>query len=159
MQPSFDPTDTPGAPCRLTPGQRLARGVIRHLTAAGFACLEEMSPARGLRVDVMALAPRGELWIVECKSSLADFRNDRKWQSYLPWCDSFFWAVDAAFPADILPPENGLFLADAYGAEMMRAPAAPARLAAARRSALTRAFARQAARRLGALRDPGFSAT
>lgn len=137
----------------LQPGQRLARGVCRHLLNLGFVTVEELVPAPGLRVDVMALGPKGEIWVVECKSSRADFSADRKWQFYLDWCDRFFWAVDAAFPAAILPEGSGLMVADDYDAEILRmAPETP--LAAARRKVVTRKFASQAALRLQALRDP-----
>ena len=138
----------------LAPGQLLARGVARHLAALGFACVEEFVPERGLRLDLIALGPRGELWVVECKSSRADFASDRKWRTYLDWGDRFFWAVDAAFPTEILPEGCGLILADAYDAEVVRM-APEARLAGARRAGLTRRFAQHAARRLQALRDPG----
>ncbi len=63
------------------PGQRLARGVGRLLRSMDHAVLPEFVPARGLRVDVMSLGPKGEIWIVECKSSRADFTSDRKWQA------------------------------------------------------------------------------
>ncbi|WP_397543276.1 MmcB family DNA repair protein [Roseovarius salis] len=135
------------------PGQLLARGVCRHLAAHDFACLEEFVPRRGRRVDVMAMGPKGEIWIVECKSSRADFRADAKWPGYLDWCDRYFWAVDAAFPHDLLPSDTGLIVADAYDAEILRM-APESRLAPARRAALTRKFARDAARRLLVLRDP-----
>lgn len=144
----------PSPPEALTPGQRLARGTCRHLASLGFSTIEEFVPASGLRVDVMALGPKGEIWVVECKSSRADFAADHKWQGYLDWCDRFFWAVDTEFPVDLLPEETGLIIADAYDAEIQRM-APEARLAAARRAALTRAFARHAAGRLQALRDPG----
>ncbi len=150
--PSPDTAPPPG-PEAAAPGRRIARGVMRGLDAMGFACVEELVPTPGLRVDVMALGPGGEIWIVECKSSLADFRADRKWQGYLPWCDRFFWAVGPEFPAEVLPGDSGLILADAYGAELLR-EAPEARLAPARRKALVHAFARHAARRLQALRDP-----
>ena len=141
---------------RLMPGQLLARGVSRHLLGHDFVTLEEVVPAPGLRVDVMALGPRGEIWVVECKSGRADFITDRKWQGYLDWCDRFFWAVDAGFPTDLLPQGTGLILADGYGAEILRmGPEMP--LAAARRKAMVQKFARHAALRLQALRDPGLS--
>ncbi|MCX7645152.1 MAG: MmcB family DNA repair protein [Rhodobacteraceae bacterium] len=141
----------------LTPGQLLARGVCRHLLGHGFATVEELVPAPGLRVDVMALGPKGELWVVECKSSRADFVGDRKWQGYLGFCDRFFWAVDAAFPAELLPEGTGLILADAYDAEIVRlGPETP--LPPARRRALLQKFARHAALRLQAARDPGLGA-
>lgn len=138
----------------LLPGQLLARGVSRHLADLGFAALEEFVPARGLRVDVIALSAKGELWIIECKSGLADFRSDSKWQNYLEWCDRYFWAVDAAFPVDVLPEATGLILADGYDAEVIRM-GPETKLAGARRKALMQKFAMQAARRLQALRDPG----
>jgi hypothetical protein len=139
------------------PGQLLARGVCRHLRQYDFIAIEEFVPTPGLRVDVMALGPKGELWVIECKSSRADFLSDGKWQGYLDWCDRYFWAVDADFPADLLPDGTGLILADPYDAEILRmGPESP--LAAARRKKLTLKFARNAADRLRAYRDPGVAA-
>lgn len=141
-------------PQTLMQGQLLARGVCRHLRQYDFLTLEEFVPAPGLRVDVMALGPKGELWVVECKSSLADFQADAKWQGYLEFCDRYFWAVGSDFPAEILPDASGLILADAYDAEILRMPAED-RLPAARRRKLTLKFARNAAERLRGFRDPG----
>ena len=138
----------------LQPGQVLARGVSRHLADLGFACMEEFVPAKGLRVDVMALGPKGEIWVVECKSGLPDFRSDGKWQGYLEYCDRFFWAVDSDFPLEVLPEGTGLILADAYDAEVIRM-GPELKLAAARRKALTLKYARDAGRRLHSVLDPG----
>ena len=100
----------------MQPGQRLARGVARHLTRQhGFVSVEEFVPARGLRVDVMGLGPKGEIWVIECKSSRADFQSDSKWQGYLEWCDRYFWAVDLEFPTDLLPEGTGLILPPVFG--------------------------------------------
>lgn len=138
----------------LMPGQRLARGVARHLLSHDFVTVEEFVPTPGLRVDLMALGPKGEVWVIECKSCRADFTADRKWQGYLDWCDRFFWAVDAEFPVEMLPDATGLILADGYDAEILRM--GPERkLAGARRKALLQGFARVAALRLQGLRDPG----
>jgi hypothetical protein len=142
------------APLQMMPGQRLARGVARALRAMDFVTVEELVPASGLRVDVMALGPKGEIWVIECKSGRADYQTDRKWQGYLEWCDRFFWAVDADFPTALLPEGTGLILADAYDAEIIRmGPEAP--LAPARRKVMVQKFARHAALRLQSLRDPG----
>lgn len=142
----------------LQPGQLLARGVCRHLLSHDFVGLEEFVPERGLRVDVMAVGPKGEIWVIECKSSRADFTSDNKWQGYLEWCDRYFWAVDADFPTELLPDETGLIIADSYNAEILRlGPETP--LAAARRKVLMRKFSRVAARRLQSFRDPGVSAS
>ena len=138
-------------------GQQLARGVARALRSYDFATLEEFVPAAGLRVDVMALGPRGEFWVIECKSSRADYQSDSKWHKYLEWSDRFFWAVPPDFPRDILPVGTGLILADAYGAEIVQmGPDTP--LPNARRRAQTLRFARTAALRDQAARDAGVSA-
>ncbi|WP_187429617.1 hypothetical protein ROLI_024720 [Roseobacter fucihabitans] len=137
----------------LQPGQLLARGTARLLFTYGFASLEELVPTRGLRVDVTGLGPKGDIWIIECKSSRADFQSDQKWEGYLPWCDRFFWAVDADFPVDLLPPDTGLIIGDAYGAEIIRMGPQD-RLAPARRKNVIQTFATTAARRLHDLRDP-----
>ncbi|WP_406650471.1 MmcB family DNA repair protein [Aliisedimentitalea scapharcae] len=144
---------TQPVPQGLQPGQKLARGVARHMRALGYATLEEFVPERGLRVDVIALGPKGDIWIVECKSSRVDFQTDSKWQGYLDWCDRFFWAVDLEFPTELLPPETGLIIADAYDAELIRMPGED-KLAPARRKKLVHKFATDAARRLHSLRDP-----
>jgi len=154
MQPSSVPPRSPSSP---SPGLRIARGVCRHLDGLGFVCLEEFTPSSGLRLDVMALGPKGEFWVIECKSGPADFRADRKWQNYLQWGDRFFWAVQPGFPRAMLPEGCGLILADDFAAELVAMPEATP-LAPARRRALLHKFARIAARRLQALRDPGLSA-
>jgi len=136
------------------PGQLLARGVCRHLLSLDFVTVEELTPTPGLRVDVMGLGPKGDVWIVECKSSRADFMSDGKWQGYLEWCDRYFWAVDEAFPTELLPEGTGLIIADAYDAEIVRM-GVETKLAPARRKVMVQKFARHAALRWHAARDPG----
>ena len=141
----------------LQPGQRIARGCARALRQLDFICLEEFVPIRGLRVDLMAIGPKGEIWIIECKSSRADFMTDSKWQGYLEWCDRFFWAVDSNFPIELLPQETGLILADDFGGEIVREAPLDA-LPAARRKKITLKFARNSADRLRGFVDPTVSA-
>ena len=101
----------------------------------------------------MGLGPKGEIWVIECKSSRVDFQSDSKWQGYLEWCDRFFWAVDQDFPAELLPDDTGLIIADGYDAEIVRM-GPEAKLAGARRKVMTQKFARHAAVRAQAARDP-----
>lgn len=141
----------------LMPGQLLARGVCRHLRRAhDFVTVEELVPTSGLRVDVMALGPRSEIWVIECKSSRADYMADQKWQGYLDWCDRFFWAVDSDFPTELLPDGTGLIIADAYDAEILRM-GPESRLAGARRKVMMQKFARHAASRLQMVTDPALA--
>ena len=137
---------------------RLARGVTRALHDLGQASLTEFTLRSGRRVDVIGLDPAGRLTIVEIKSSLEDFRADRKWRSYLDYCDRFFFAVAEDFPQGIIPEDCGLMIADGYGAVVLReAPLLP--LAPARRRTLILRFAQTAAQRLNHVEDPGVSRT
>jgi hypothetical protein len=124
--------------------ESVTRGAARLLSALGCAPLAEFPLPNGRRADIMGLGPKGELVIVEVKSSLEDFRTDRKWGEYAPYCDSFSFAVPPDFPREILPEEVGLIIADGFGGAVLRpAPVHP--LAPARRKALTLQFARLAA--------------
>ncbi len=136
---------------------RVQRGVGRLLLAHGFCCASEVSLATGRRTDLMALGPRGEIWIVEIKSSVADFRADSKWPDYRAACDRLFFATVPEVPAAIFPPEAGLIVTDGFAAEIVRdAPLTP--LAGATRKAITLRFARTAALRLQAVTDPAAGA-
>jgi hypothetical protein len=113
----------------------------------------ELTLASGRRADILALGRDGAVWIVEIKSSVADFRADGKWPGYRDFCDCFSFAVPGDFPTDILPPDAGLILADAFGADVVR-EAPEHRLSGARRKAVLLRFAHAAAGRLHMLVDP-----
>lgn len=130
----------------------VTRGAARLMVDLGYAPLLEVCLPNGRRADVMAIGPRGDIVICEVKSGIEDYRVDRKWGEYGPFCDAFYFAVAPEFPSDILPEHPGLIVADGFGGAVVRdAPLAP--LAPARRKALTIAFARLGAMRT--LRDQG----
>jgi hypothetical protein len=138
----------------LTPAAAaILRGVQRLLRSHGFESIAEAGLTNGRRADAMAIGPTGDVWIVEIKSSIADFRSDNKWPEYRDYCDRLFFAVAPDFPTEILPPDTGLMLADRYGGEIIR-DAPEMRLSAARRKAVTLAFARVAAARLACAIEP-----
>jgi hypothetical protein len=119
----------------------------------GWAPLHEVRLANGRRADILALQPGGGFVCIEVKSGLRDYLADNKWTEYQPFCDQFFFAVDADFPRDILPIETGLIVCAGREADMIREPLT-VRLAPARRKALMERFAWLAAGRLAALEDP-----
>ena len=131
----------------------IQRGVCRLLRQAGFAVLPEFTLGSGRRADVIALNPAGLIWIVEIKSSPEDFRTDAKWPEYREHCDRLFFAIPMSMDPDMMPPDAGLMVADGWGADILRHAEAQA-LHAARRKAVTLAFARAAALRLHGLYDP-----
>lgn len=128
-------------------------GVMRMLETLGWAALTEVSLSNNRRADILAVSRSGEFLIIEVKSCLADFSSDAKWPDYLEWCDHFAFAVDADFPAERIPDAAGLIIADAFGGAFIR-EAAPQKLAAARRKAMTLKFARLAGQRLYRLAGP-----
>ena len=131
----------------------MARGIGRSLAQLGQTSLTEFTLRSGRRVDVIGLDPKARITIVEIKSSLEDFRSDRKWREYLEYCDAFFFAVPEDFPQEVLPDEVGLMVADAYGAAILR-ESPLFELNAARRRALLLQFAQAAGKRLQSFTDP-----
>lgn len=136
------------------PADQILRGTQRHLQALNFESLPEVPLRNGRRADVMAIGPAGEIWIVEIKSSIADFRADNKWPEYVGYCDALYFAAAPAFPHAILPAAHGLIVADSFGADIIRTSRAQ-KLSAARRKAVTLAFGRIASSRLLRMIDPG----
>ena len=129
------------------------RGVSRLLFHMGYSPLAEVPVKPGRRVDVAAVDRKGTVVVVEIKSSLSDFRGDKKWPDYLDCCDQFFFAVPPDFPRDVIPAETGLIVADRYGGEVLR-EGPVARISAARRKAVMLRFARTAASRIMHRHDP-----
>ncbi len=131
----------------------IARGVRRLLRARGFSSLTELPLTDGRRADIAAINSEGEVIIVEIKSSPADFRADRKWRDYIACCDRLYFAISERTPAELMPIEAGLIVADPYGAEILR-EAELQRMAPPSRRALLLRFAQAAANRLHRLADP-----
>lgn len=125
----------------------IARGVMRLLRGFDYVSITEMTLANHRRADVCAIGAKGEVVIVEVKSSVADFKSDQKWPEYRPYCDRFYFAVGHGFPKDMIPEDAGLIVADGFGGAILREPETHG-LAAARRKAMTLRFARMATQRL-----------
>lgn len=134
---------------------RVQRGVMRLLRESyDMACYAEVPLANGRRADVLAVGAKGEIWIVEIKSSLIDFQVDRKWPEYREFSDRFFFAKPPELDAAIFPESEGLIVADGHEGAVLR-PSPDTPLAPARRKALMLKLARLGADRIHALMDPG----
>jgi hypothetical protein len=131
----------------------IARGTARLLRSLGFSCVSELPLPSGRRADLVALNERGEIWIIEIKSSVEDLRADKKWQAYRAHCDRLFFAFTQDLPCEIFPADTGLIVADAYGA-YMHCEASEYRLPAPTRKLMTIRIATAAAQRINRLVDP-----
>lgn len=154
-EPYLEPHPDSGSPQggRQSPALDIRRGVARLLHAHQMATVAEVSLANGRRADLVAVTSGGEIWIVEIKSCMEDYRTDHKWPEYRAFCDRLYFAVSPAFPRDILPADTGLIVADRYGGEVVRG-APEHRLAGARRKAVTLRLVHTAAVRLQEAADP-----
>lgn len=134
---------------------RVQRGVMRLLRQShDMACYAEVPLRNGRRADIVAIGPKGAIWIVEIKSSLADFQVDRKWREYREFCDKFFFAKPPELDSAIFPESEGLIVADGHDGAILRdSPETP--LYPARRKALLLKLARLGADRVHVLMDPG----
>ena len=131
----------------------VARGTMRLLLSHGFSCVSELPLPSGRRADLVALSGGGDIWIVEIKSSIADFRADQKWMDYRMHCDRLFFATTLDVPCEIFPKDTGLIVADGFGGQVM-CEAPEHRLPAPTRKAMTLRIAQCAALRLQSLIDP-----
>jgi len=130
------------------------RGCQRLFLEMGATLLPELCLVTGRRADLVALMRNGDVWIIEVKSSIEDFRVDRKWPEYRLFCDRFFFATHPEVPAEIFPDDCGFILSDGYGAEILR-EAPEHRLPAPTRKALTLRMARTGSARLMAAEMAG----
>lgn len=135
----------------------IRRASARLCIRLGWAPLHEVPLPNGRRADILALQPDGGFVCIEVKSGPRDYLTDLKWPSYRAFADALYFAVDADFPRDLLPPETGLIVSAGLEADLLRdAPRHP--LPSARRRALLQRFALLSASRLAAMEDPaGFA--
>ena len=90
------------------------RGVQRLMIARRVSVLPEMSLASGRRADLVCLSEKGEITIVEIKTSIEDFRVDTKWPDYRLHCDRLYFATHPGVPREIFPESCGLILSDGH---------------------------------------------
>lgn len=131
----------------------VARGTMRLLHQLGFSAVSELPLPSGRRADLTAINSAGEIWIVEIKSSVEDFRADQKWMDYRLHCDRLFFATTLHVPCEIFPKDTGLIVADQFGAQIV-CEAPTHKLHASTRKTMMLSFARCAALRLQSLIDP-----
>jgi|JRYH01.1.fsa_nt_gb hypothetical protein len=76
-----------------------------------------------LRADIFVMAMTGHIVIVEVKSSVADFRADKKMDGYLEYCNQFYLAVPKPVYQKIkdeIMPQAGIFIMSEDGAHVRK---------------------------------------
>lgn len=158
------PVISPFQPHPLSDGRQsdmamlVRRGVQRLCFDLNITVLPEITLRSGRRADLMGLTRKGEIWIIEIKSSVEDWKTDQKWPEYRKFCDRLFFASHRDVPQEIFPLDCGFILSDGYGGEILR-EAPEHRLAPATRKALTLQIARTGANRLTQIELAGVQTT
>ena len=127
--------------------ERITDAIARSYYEQGDGVLREFKLRVKRRVDLETISDKGLITIVEIKSSVADFRSDRKWNEYIEWADQFYFGVGHNFPIDILPKEHGIITTDGF--DIYEAQPSPVqKLNVARRDTLVRRLAKASMRRI-----------
>jgi hypothetical protein len=70
---------------------------LKWLFNQGYIAASEITLPNGKRADVIGYNEQGYIVIIEVKASISDFMQDDKWQTYLEYCDEFYFLpVDEA---------------------------------------------------------------
>ena len=127
--------------------QRITDAIARSYYEQGDGVLREFKLRVKRRVDLITLNDEGLITIIEIKSSVSDFRSDKKWNEYIDWADQFYFGVAQNFPIDILPKEHGIITTDGFDTyEARKSPVK--KLNGSRRNTLVRKLARASMRRV-----------
>ncbi len=80
--------------CRADTTAEIRKRLTQRFTRARLALFFELGLCRrgALRADLFAMSFKGEITIVEIKSSLNDFYSDKKYKGYLKYCHKMYIA-------------------------------------------------------------------
>jgi hypothetical protein len=94
--------------------------MVAHWAKKGYAVHTEMAlnKAGSLRADVLAISMRNEIIIIECKSSVSDFRTDKKWHRYKDYSTKLYFCMSTVTYRKVkteIPKDVGVFVVDKTG--------------------------------------------
>lgn len=106
----------------------------QYHTSLNELCMAEVGAGRsGKRLDFWAIAPSWSKPVptgYEIKVSMADFRADKKWHLYLPYCQRFYFACPEGLLNVVdIPAEAGLVWINSTGSRILRKSAKHRQLA------------------------------
>lgn len=70
---------------------------LKWLFQKGYSCVAEMILDNGKRIDVIGYNDEGHIIGIEVKASKSDYLRDDKWESYLDYCDEFYFLLSNGF--------------------------------------------------------------
>lgn len=99
--------------------EEIKAAATSYLRKKCMAVNAEVGLCRGgrFRADLLALTFYGDTTVVEVKSSVADFRADKKWHNYLEFANKFYFAMTQTTYSkvkDSIPKGIGVMLASEF---------------------------------------------
>ena len=76
----------------------ITEAVVRYWISKRYSCHIELGLVKrgNLRADVFCLNTKSDIVITEVKSCWQDFKTDKKWFKYRPFCMRMYFAIDEA---------------------------------------------------------------
>ena len=74
--------------------RKILQNTMRFLSAKGYRVLSEFALPNKKRVDIIGINLKKEIVIVEVKSNKNGIKLDKKWKSYLNYCNYFYFACN-----------------------------------------------------------------
>lgn len=68
---------------------------LKWLFDKGYVCTAEFTLPNRRRADVIGYNEHGRIIILEVKVNQSDYDRDDKWETYLPYCDEFYFLLDS----------------------------------------------------------------
>lgn len=90
---------------RTDTADTLKESALCHFTRYGYSCYKEigLNSWGKQRADLVGVNLKSKILVVEIKSSVQDYKTDKKWKSYLPFCDRFFFCISETLYTKIGP--------------------------------------------------------
>lgn len=100
--------------------QQIKQVVTKYWTKKRWAVHHEVGLCKGgrLRADVLAISMGSKIVVIEVKSSVADFKADKKWHKYLEFADQFYFCFAAETwlkVRHLIPKGVGVFIVTPLG--------------------------------------------
>jgi hypothetical protein len=108
--------------------EHLKRGAALYFANKCYAVASEVGLNKhgGLRADLLAVNMAADIVVVEVKSSVADFRQDRKWWNYIDYGNRLYFCISPAVYEkifDLIPKGIGILVVDEFGTAKVKQPA------------------------------------
>ena len=136
--------------------RKIMQETLRFLSNKGYKTITEFALPNKKRVDIIALNCKKEILIIEVKSKINDFKNDKKWKKYLNYCNYFYFALNK-YPKNLKIYENVGIIEINNKKNEIKKRASYVKMPEEKRNNIIFSFALSASSKFHRLIDPNFN--